>query len=366
MSKDLQYTPLYKGWLNEIKLKIRTARMKVALAANAELTLFYLDLGKEISEKLSQTSWGNKVLDILAKDLKEEFPESTGFSRTNLYNCLKLYTFYFDDVIVQRSVGQFKKIELEFVQRCVGQIPWRHNVLIISKSKSINEAFFYISKTVENGWSSDVLALQIKTDLYNRVGKSINNFKSTLPDPTSELVEQTLKDPYHLDFITIAPKAKELDIENQLVQHLSHFLLELGKGFAFIGRQYSLVLGEKEYFVDLLFYHVVLKCYVVIELKNKDFEPEFAGKLNFYLTLVDKTLKNDDDKPTIGILLCRGKDNLEVEYALQDINKPIGVSEFNLEKILPQNLKSKLPTVEEFEEELQQLIGSEIETNKID
>lgn len=229
-------------------------------------------------------------------------------------------------------------------------------MLIVSKTKSVQEALFYIKKSVENGWSSDVLALQIKSDLFNRVGKSINNFKTTLPDPSSELIEQTLKDPYHLDFITIAPKAKELDIEKQLVEHISHFLLELGKGFAFIGRQYNLLLGEKEYFIDLLFYHVVLKCYIVIELKNKEFEPEFAGKLNFYLTLVDKTLKNDDDKPTIGILLCRSKDNLEVEYALQDINKPIGVSEFQLEKILPPNLKSKLPTIEEFEEELQNLI----------
>lgn len=363
MSTDLQYTPLYKGWLNKIKSKIRTARMKVALAANAELTLFYWDLGKDISEKLEQTTWGNKVLELLAKDLKNEFPESTGFSRTNLYNCVKFYVFYSKSLIVQRSVGQLnnddKSVDLEFVQRSVGQIPWRHNVLIVSKVSDVQEALFYIAKTLENGWSSDVLALQIKSDLYKRTGKSINNFKATLPDPSSELIEQTLKDPYHLDFITIAPKAKELDIEKQLVQHISHFLLELGKGFAFIGRQYSLILGNKEYFVDLLFYHVVLKCYVVIELKNKDFEPEFAGKLNFYLTLVDKALKKEDDKPTIGILLCRGKDNVEVEYALQDINKPIGVSEFNLEKMLPPNLKSKLPTVEEFEEELQHLIATQ-------
>jgi predicted nuclease of restriction endonuclease-like (RecB) superfamily len=363
MINNLQYTALYKDWLNEIKSKIRTARMKVALAANAELTLFYLDLGKEISEKLTQTTWGNKVLEILAKDLKEEFPESAGFSRTNLYSCLKFYSFYLTDSIVQRSVEQLNpedmSFDLEFVQRYVGQIPWRHNILIVSKTRSVQEALFYIAQTVENGWSSDVLALQIKSDLYKRAGKSINNFKATLPDPTSELIEQTLKDPYHLDFITIAPKAKELDIEKQLVQHISHFLLELGKGFAFVGRQYSLVLGEKEYFIDLLFYHIVLKCYVVIELKNKDFEPEFAGKLNFYLTLVDKTLKKEDDKPTIGILLCRGKDNLEVEYALQDINKPIGVSEFHLEKMLPPNLMSQFPTVEEFEEELQQLIKPE-------
>lgn len=344
MSKELQYLKSYKDWLNDIKLKIRVSRMKVALAANAELILFYWELGKDISEKLIQTSWGSNVLDVLAKDLKTEFPESTGFSRSNLYNCLKFYSFYKNDLIVQRSVGQ---------------IPWRHNVLIVSKASSIEEALFYISKTLENGWSSDVLALQIKSGLFNRNGKSINNFKTTLPNPNSELVEQTLKDPYHLDFITVAPQAKELDIEKQLVQHISQFLLELGKGFAFVGRQFSLALGEKEYIIDLLFYHVVLKCYVVIELKNKDFEPEFAGKLNFYLTLVDKTLKNTDDKTTIGILLCRGKDNLEVEYALQDINKPIGVSEFNLEKMLPPNLKSTLPTVEEFEEELQNIIDSQ-------
>jgi predicted nuclease of restriction endonuclease-like (RecB) superfamily len=369
MSEDLQYTLLYKNWLDEIKLKIHTSRTKIALVANVELTLFYWELGKTIVEKQKETEWGNKILEVLAKDLKSEFPDSTGFSRSNLYNCLQFYTFYSDSLIVQRSVGQLENavnsFDLEFVQRSVAQIPWRHNVRIVSKASSVSEALFYINKTIENGWSSDVLALQIKSDLYSRSGKSINNFSSTLPNPTSELVEQTLKDPYFLDFITIAPKANERDIELQLVQHISHFLLELGKGFAFIGRQYCLELGQKEYFIDLLFYHVVLKCYVVVELKNKDFEPEFAGKLNFYLTLVDKTLKNEDDKPTIGILLCRGKDNLEVEYALQDINKPIGVSEFNLDKILPKGLKSKLPTVEEFEQEFKNLIEPEQGTNDV-
>ena len=279
-------------------------------------------------------------MDVLAKDLKTEFPESTGFSRSNLYNCLKFYSFYKNDLIVQRSVGQ---------------IPWRHNVLIVSKASSIEEALFYISKTLENGWSSDVLALQIKSGLFNRNGKSINNFKTTLPNPNSELVEQTLKDPYHLDFITVAPQAKELDIEKQLVQHITKFLLELGKGFAFVGQQYQIEIADNNYFIDLLFYHIKLKCYVVIELKNTRFIPEYAGKLNFYLSAIDTLVKQEDDKPTIGILLCRDKNNIEAEFALRDINKPMGVSEFQITENLPDNLKSSLPTIEEIENEFKNL-----------
>jgi predicted nuclease of restriction endonuclease-like (RecB) superfamily len=200
-----------------------------------------------------------------------------------------------------------------------------------------------------------MLALQIKSDLYARQGKAITNFTSTLPIPNSDLAQQTLKDPYIFDFLQLTEDYKERDIENQLTQHITRFLLEMGKGFAFVGKQYNIQLNEKEYFIDLLFYHIPMQCYVVVELKNKDFQPEFAGKLNFYLTLIDKTLKRHNENPTIGILLCRGKDNLEVEYALQDIHKPMGVSEFMLNKVLPDDLKSNLPTIEELEEQLKML-----------
>ena len=359
----LEYTHDYNTWLTEIKSKIRSARLKVVLAANTELILFYFDLGKDIAGKMKQNVWGNKVLEVLSKDLKDEFPDATGFSRTNLYNCLKFYSFYAESLIVQRSIGQIENtensVDVDFVQRSIGQIPWRHNVLIITKTKSIEEALFYIEQTIENGWSMDVLAFQIKANLYQRQGKAITNFANTLQNPTSDLAQQTLKDPYFFDFVSITAKSKERDIELQLTQHITRFLLELGKGFAFIGRQYPLKLQDKEYFIDLLFYHIPMKCYVVVELKNKDFEPEHVGKLNFYLTLVDKTLKQESDNATIGILLCRGKNNLEVEYALQDVHKPMGVSEFTLDELLPPDLKSNLPTIEEFEQQLKKLEDAE-------
>lgn len=231
-------------------------------------------------------------------------------------------------------------------------MPWGHNILIFSKFKDLNEAQFYIQETLQNNWSRDVLALQIKSDLFQRRGKAITNFKNTLPDPTSDLAQQVLKDPYVFDFIAISDKYNERDIENQLVSNISRFLLELGKGFAFLGRQYHLEVGGNDYYIGLLFYHVVLKSYVVIELKNTHFMPEYAGKLNFYLSAVDSLLKRKDDNPTLGILLCRDKNNIEAEFALRDINKPMGVSEFQLTEVLPDNLKSSLPTIEELEKGL--------------
>lgn len=227
-----------------------------------------------------------------------------------------------------------------------------HIIIIIAKIKDTKEAIFYIQKTKENNWSRDVLSLQIKSNLYQRQGTAINNFSATLPEPFSDLARQTLKDPYVFDFLQLTEGYKERDIENQLVNHIKKFLLELGKGFAFVGQQYHLDVADKDYYIDLLFYHVKLKCYVVIELKNTAFIPEYAGKLNFYLSAVDSILKEIDDKPTIGILLCREKNNIEAEFALRDINKPMGVSEFDLTNMLPDNLKSSLPTIEEIEQNL--------------
>jgi predicted nuclease of restriction endonuclease-like (RecB) superfamily len=380
----------YKNWIVAVKQKIRSTQIKAAIAVNSALIEFYWDLGKMIAEK--QTVWGTKFLETLSKDLREEFPEINGFSVSNLKTCRLFYNYFSNRsqpvnetfLIGSQVVNQLKNLQskqnvphlqvenefgqqpvdlfqngdnqyLEFVQQVVAQIPWGHIKIIITKIKDINQALFYLQKTKENNWSRDVLALQIKSDLYGRQGKAVTNFTQTLPAPNSELAQQTLKDPYIFDFLQLSEDYKERDIENQLTQHITHFLLELGKGFAFIGKQYNLQLNEKEYFIDLLFYHIPMQCYVVVELKNKDFEPEFAGKLNFYLTLIDKTLKRSHETPTIGILLCRGKDNLEVEYALQDIHKPMGVSEFKLDKILPENLKSNLPSIEELEEQLKNL-----------
>jgi predicted nuclease of restriction endonuclease-like (RecB) superfamily len=298
-----------------------------------------------ISEK--ENVWGSKLIEHVAKDLREEVPEMKGLSGSNLSYAKQFFNFYQAE-FVQQPVGQIG-------QQLVTQIPWGHNILIFSKSKTITEAHFYINQTLENGWSRDVLALHIKSQLYQQQGKSITNFKQTLPEPLSDLAQQTLKDPYIFDFLTRTKPYHEKDIEHQLMGHITRFLLELGKGFAFIGRQYHLHVGETDYYIDLLFYHIKLRCYVVIELKNTKFIPEYAGKLNFYLSAVDSLVKSDKDLPTIGILLCRDKNNFETEFALRDINKSMGVSEFQLTEILPEELRSSLPSIEEIENELKKL-----------
>lgn len=347
----------YINWLSEVKAKIRTAQVKTALAANSELIRFYWGLGRDIFEKQKNAKWGVKLIEQLSIDLKAEFPYLQGLSKTNLKYCSRFYQFY---SIGQQDVDQLKSSEIQQVksfkeirQQIVDQIPWGHNIHIFTKSKNIKEAQFYIQQTIENGWSRDVLALQIKSDLYSRQGSAITNFKKTLPSPQSDLAQQTIKDPYSFDFLTMTKPYNERDVEQQLVKHISKFLLELGKGFAFVGRQYHIEVDESDYYIDLLFYHTKLKCYVVIELKNTKFIPEYAGKLNFYLSAVDSLVKADDDKPTIGILLCRDKKKIETEFALRDISKPMGVSEFTLTEALPDNLKGDLPTVEEIELELE-------------
>ncbi|MET4083821.1 putative nuclease of restriction endonuclease-like (RecB) superfamily [Pedobacter sp. UYP30] len=361
----------YKQWLIELKGKIRSVQIKAAIAVNSELIQFYWELGKMISEK--QTSYGTGFIPQLSTDLKQEFPEMRGLSARNLAFCRQFYQFY-AAANLQQTVAKFGQqpvvksqntdiqdntpIQLpveQKVQQLVAQVPWGHNILIFSKSKNVTEANFYIHQTMENNWSRDVLALQLKTELYIRNGKSITNFKNTLPEPLSDLAQQTLKDPYIFDFMALATGFKEKDIEKQLVEHITKFLLELGKGFAFVGQQYHLEVADNDYYIDLLFYHIKLKCYVVIELKNRKFIPEFGGKLNFYLSAVDTMVKEKDDGPTIGILLCRDKNGIEAEFALRDINKPMGVSEFQITEHLPDNLKSSLPTIEEIENEFKNL-----------
>lgn len=361
-------TPEYTHWLQEIKTKIKQAQVRAALAASRELILFYWDLGKSISNTLQKNTWGNKVIDQLSKDLASEFPGIQGFSRTNLYYIKKFYnyfsTFSETEVIVPRKGGQIENEIVpqagaqtvpQIVHLIGGQLPWSHIKIILDKIKDHQEALFYIQETLENGWSRDVLALQIKSTLYFRQGHAITNFKITLPEPQSDLAQQTIKDPYSFDFLTLTTPYNERDIENQLITHITKFLLELGKGFAFVGRQYHLEVGESDYYLDLLFYHIKLKCYVVVELKNTKFIPEYAGKLNFYLSAVDSLLKSETDNPTIGILLCRDRNKIETEFALRDINKPMGVSEFTLTETLPENLKGSLPTINEIEADLDKL-----------
>ena len=364
MSELNHLEPDYKSWIGELKLKIRSTQIKAAIAVNSTLIQFYWELGKMISEKQSHTAWGGKFLEQISKDLKDEFPDMQGFSVTNLRYC-KLFFRYFlihpqlgdeiENAIHPQLGDEFntqKNSELWFDFNLIKQIPWGHIKLIIDKIKSSKEAQFYIQQTIENNWSRDILSLQIKNNLFNRQGKAITNFKATLPSPFSDLAQQTLKDPYVLDFIMANDKMKEKDIENQLIEHIKKFLLELGKGFAFVGQQYHLEIADKDYFLDLLFYHIKLKCYVVIELKNRKFIPEDAGKLNFYLSAVDSLVKNEDDNPTIGLILCQDKNTIEAEFSLRDLNKPIGISEFQLSEIIPEELKSSLPTIEEIENEL--------------
>ena len=345
----------YKNWITELKNKIRSTQIKASIAVNTVLIEFYWEIGKMISEK--ENVWGSKLINQVATDLKRDFPEMKGLSRSNLFYTKQFYQFYSIE-IVQQAVGLIEKSQQDVDElqnkylKKVSLIPWGHNILIFTKSRNHNEAEFYIQETIVNNWSRDVLALQIKTDLYKRQGKAITNFQNTLPDPFSDLAQQTLKDPYVFDFMTMSKPFHEKDIEKQLIQHITKFLLELGKGFAFIGQQYHVEVAENDYYIDLLFYHVKLKCYVVIELKNTKFIPEYAGKLNFYLSAVDSLVKEIDDKPTIGILLCRDKNNIEAEFALRDINKPMGISEFQFTEILPDELKSSLPTIEEIEAEL--------------
>lgn len=338
-------TPEYKTWLTELKNKIRSVQIKAALAVNSAMIEFYWELGKIIAEK--EAVWGDKLIEQVSKDLKKDFPDLKGLSNSNLKYCKRFYIFY------QASISQ--QLVDQFTLNPVTKIPWGHNILIFTKSKDIKEAEFYINETIKNHWSRDILGFQIKSNLYKRSGNAITNFKTTLPEPISDLAQQTLKDPYIFDFLTMAQPYNEKDIENQLIKHITKFLLELGKGFAFIGQQYHLEIAGNDYYLDLLFYHVKLKCYVVIELKNTKFIPEFAGKLNFYLSAVDTLLKQEDDKPTIGILLCRDKNSIETEFSLRDINKPMGVSEFEITEILPDDLKSSLPTVEEIETELKNI-----------
>lgn len=347
----------YVAWLKDIKAKVRQLQMKAVMAVNVELLKFYWELGEDIHNKQSSKHWGEAVIEQLSKDLQSEFPEMAGFSRSNLFYIKKWYLFYHQQSEkVQEAVAQSlypaKIIPAEKIQQLVGQIPWGHNILIITKLKTIEEALFYINETIVNGWSRAVLRIQIETNLFSRQGKAITNFDYTLPKPQSDLATQTLKDPYIFDILTLKQDADERSIENQLMNHITKFLLELGAGFAFVGRQYKVQLSEKERYIDLLFYHLKLRCYIVIELKADEFEAEHAGQLALYISAIDNTLRNENDNPTIGLILCKKRDKIEAEYLINVMRQPIGIAEYEFSKALPHKLKSELPSIEEIENEL--------------
>ena len=335
----------YDEFLRDLKERISRAQVKAALAVNRELVLLYWNIGRAILDEQNAHGWGAKVIETVSADLKREFPDMSGFSPRNLK-------------YMRRFAEQWP--DEQFVQQVAAQIPWFHNCVLLDKLPDAQTREFYIRQTIENGWSRNVLVLQIESGLHRRLGQAPNNFERTLPAPQSDLAQQLLKDPYNFDFLMLAPQARERELERGLLQHLRDFLLELGQGFAFVGSQYHLQIGagtpdEDDFYLDLLFYHVNLHCYVVIDLKMEGFKPEHAGKMNFYLTVVDDILKSPQDAPSIGLILCKTKSDLQVEYALRGMSAPLGISEFQVLEALPAELKSSLPTVEQLETELGEL-----------
>ncbi len=320
----------YVTVVESIKEQIRSAQHRAILNANKEMLILYWNIGKVINEN---STWGSKFLRNLSSEIIREFPSSKGFSVSNLKNMAKFYREY-----SEVEIGQTPSV----------QIPWSHNLEIL-RVKSQEQRLWYINKTIENGWSVNVLAHQIDTNLYARQieQKKVANFETKLPSPQSELALETMKDPYVFDFIELKEDAKEKDLEDALINNITKVLLELGKGFAFVGHQYHLEVADEDYYIDLLFYNIKLKCYVVIELKIGEFKPEYAGQLSFYLTAIDEQVKEVNDNPTIGLLLCRHKNNVVAEYTLRDMNKPMGVSEYRIKDYLPENLQNELPSIEE-------------------
>ena len=389
----------YKDWLTQLKTRIQGTRQQVLLSANQSQIRLYYEIGREILERQERQGWGAKVIDRLSADLREAFPDMKGLSSRNLKymmyfakNCpgiqfaqqLTSPTIGQQTVaklpslpIVQQSAAQLHDIQINqpsfdqlplpsigqrsaaqllsppIVQQSITQLPWFHIVLLLTKVSEPTEREWYARQAVQNGWTRVVLESNVKNRLYQRQGAAVTNFSERLPAPHADLASQILKDPYHFDFLGLGEEAHERDIENALIRHITRFLLELGAGFAFVGRQFRLEIGENEFFIDLLFYHTRLKCYVVVELKATEFKPEHAGQLNFYLAAIDAEIKAFDDKPTIGILLCKSKNRLVAEYALSGIDKPMGVAEYQLVRALPEPLDTCLPSIEEIEAALE-------------
>jgi len=354
----------YATLLADLKARVRAAQLRAALSVNRELILLYWDLGKTIVEAQKTKGYGKQVVERLAADLQKEFPGTAGFSPQNVWFMRSFYLAWpampqkLPQVVRESKNAILSQPVRELATSAppapISELPWGHNRLLLTKLETPAIRLWYAHKTIEHGWSRAVLTHHIETQLHKREGKAVTNFQRTLPPPQSDLAEQTLKDPYNFDFLTLHSDAHERDLEQGLLDHIQKFLLELGVGFAFVGRQHHLEVSGQDYYLDLLFYHLRLRSYVVIDLKMKAFEPEFAGKMNFYLSAVDDQLRHADDKPSIGLLLCKERDRLTVEYALRDLKKPIGVAQWQTKLVesLPRNLKGSLPTVAEIEAEL--------------
>ena len=342
---SLEPTPEgYANWLAELKGRIHDAQQRATLAVNQELVLLYWQIGRDILHRQSQEGWGAKIVDRLAHDLQSTFPEMKGFSPRNL-KYMRAFAAAWPDFVI--------------VQEVLAQLPWYHQITLLDKLDAETDRHWYALKAIEHGWSRNVLVMQIESGLISRTGSAVTNFKATLPTHMSDLAIESIKDPYRFDFLGLSNDALERDIETALIKHVTEFLLELGAGFAFVGKQVQLNVGGDEFLIDLLFYHLKLRCYVVIELKSGDFKPEHIGQLGFYLTAVDAQIKHELDGPSVGLLLCKTKNKVAAEYALRDYSKPLGIAEYQLVESLPEMLQSNLPSIEQIEKELEG--GSEID-----
>ncbi len=327
----------YADWLADLKGRIHMAQQRATLAVNRELVLLYWRIGCDILARQTQQGWGTKVIERLAQDLRMAFPDMKGFSLRNL-KYMRAFAQAWPDA--------------EFVQAVLAQLPWYHQLALLDKLPGPETRRWYAAKAIEHNWSRNVLVMQIETRLLERSGQAVTNFPTTLPSPQSDLARESLKDPYRFDFLGLTDEAQEREVEKSLVRQVTEFLLELGAGFAFVGRQVLLDVGGDEFFIDLLFYHLKLRCYVVIELKGGKFKPEHLGQLGFYLTAIDRQVKNEHDNPTIGLLLCKSKNKIVAEYALGDKSQPMGIAEYKLLESLPPELQTSLPSIEQIEREL--------------
>lgn len=329
--------PDYAAWLAELNRRIHSAQQRATLAVNRELVLLYWQIGRDILERQNREGWGAKVIERLAQDLRSAFPDMKGFSPRNLKYMRAFAEAWPDEAIVQGALAQ---------------LPWYHQLALLDKLNTADERRWYAAKAIEHNWSRNVLVMQIETRLLERSGQAVTNFPAALPKPQSDLARESLKDPYRFDFLGLNDEAQEREIEHALVKHVTEFLLELGAGFAYVGRQVLLTVGGDEFFIDLLFYHLKLRCYVVIELKAGAFKPEHLGQLGFYLTAIDRDMKSTHDNPTIGLLLCKTRNKVVAEYALGDKTQPMGIAEYRLVESLPAELQTSLPSIEQIEQAL--------------
>ncbi len=343
--KDIINITDYKDWLQDLKGKIQQSQIKAAIQVNSELLRLYWQIGKDIVEKQAQAKWGDGFLQTLSADLCKEFPTMKGFSYRNLKSIRQWYLFYNQlDIIGKQLVSQ--------LEVSLFSIPWGHHIMIMQRCKNTQEALFYVHKTIENHWSRSVLEHQIALNLYVRQGKAITNFQHQLPPAMSDLAQELTKDPYIFDFLSITENYTEKELQQYLEDNMTKFLLELGKGFCFYGKQVHINVGGDDFYIDLLFYNAHLHCYVVVELKTTKFKPEHIGQLKFYVTAVNKQLRTEGDTPTIGLLICKDKNNVIAEYTLEDIHNPIGVSSYKLFNELSKDYQSSLPSIEEIEKRL--------------